>query len=636
MSLRPDIQKRDPENQFSLGDITFSNPTLLLANFHLGLNEAKNRYDASVLQDGKDTLQLGSFNYMDLLKDDPTLTPEQITAMQEERPGLFIPQNTKAKIGEVLQKRYDDNMLYNFVSNHPQPGILGTLSAYGGAIGASLLDPATLVGGGVGAKVATKFITPTATNYMSKLAVKGVMGSQAARVATKVAQNSITGAGFGAGSQTLIEAGEQNILRQEGKPSEYIQSAQRIGHAIGLGALIGAGFTPVEMAASSAFDRLNPKAKEVIGRYYTPWSKNADITAREDSVGQVYNGVPPDATNTLRQGAIDAGSELRERLKENGVDIAELDEHLINSNDHLDGQIRDLVETRRNIAEADKALEARFEKAINENQELSQAGIVKTLEQSQFDTKILEKSGMTIPENLQKFIDVQNDIKRLKEKLAQEQKRRPSEVVIKPELGAQDVTREQSEPNKKVLRRIEQLEKRQPKILTPKEELSFIKKRLLGKNGLPNGFEQSTDFRRLQDLAKVWRAGNDLLDRVYLEDAQNKQINALANQKIFVASLRSQINDTHVPLTRDDMINYGEHLKSIGVDPIDFELPGEEPTSISEQLKEYDEPRVKDLLERTKIDEIKNEYEATRKKIDNQPSFSKMVKDMVNCILRGA
>lgn len=168
-------------------------------------------------------------------------------------------------------------------------------------------------------------------------------------------------------------------------------------------------------------------------------------------------------------------------------------------------------------AEADEILEKNLTKGTKENMPFSQKELFKYMKQAAFESSHVKHLPVTIPENMVKHLKIKEKIDKLKGKLKLDKRRG------KPE-------------NKQTLRRIEELEKSLPKILSPKEELHQLRQELLGK-GLKNNFERSNAYHRLLDLSNVWHNARTLLDRVHLEHEYNKQqaFRDLAHQVLKVA-----------------------------------------------------------------------------------------------------
>ena len=182
--------------------------------------------------------------------------------------------------------------------------------------------------------------------------------------------------------------------------------------------------------------------------------------------------------------------------------------------EHVDGK---LAHREAMSAEADAILDKHLLKGVKENMPFSQRSMLKNLRQAGFESSHVEHFPLTLPENMQKHIKGLEKIDKLKRKVRLEQRR-----------GL--------EPNKQTVKRIAELEEKLPKILTPKEELTHLREKLLG-NGVPKNLERSRDYHRLVDLSHAWHNARSLLDRVHLEHQYNRQaaFRQLAGQILRIA-----------------------------------------------------------------------------------------------------
>jgi hypothetical protein len=155
------------------------------------------------------------------------------------------------------------------------------------------------------------------------------------------------------------------------------------------------------------------------------------------------------------------------------------------------------------LAEADAILDEHMMRGVKENMPFSQKELFKMMKQSGFEASHVAHIPVTIPENMAKIMRVEEKISKLKEKLKVAKRRGQPE-------------------NKQTLRRIDELEASKPKILTPKEELTHIRKALLD-GGLKKDFERSKEYHRLLDLSNVWHNARTLLNRVHLEHEYKRQ-----------------------------------------------------------------------------------------------------------------
>ena len=182
--------------------------------------------------------------------------------------------------------------------------------------------------------------------------------------------------------------------------------------------------------------------------------------------------------------------------------------------DHVDEKLKN-----RGVmsAEADRILDQHMLKSMNDHMPFSQKSMLKHLRQAGFESSHVAHFPLSMPENMQRHIKMREKIDKLQRKVRLEKRR-----------GL--------EPNKQTVNRISELEGKLPKILTPKEELTHLRGRLLGK-GLPKNFERSSEYHRLVDLSHVWHNAKSLLDRVHLEHEYNRQkaFRDLAGQTLRIA-----------------------------------------------------------------------------------------------------
>ncbi len=653
MPLFPDMQDEDPTQPPDFSNMKYSSGDEFSAAFHAGISALEERALATTpwrTPEGLPETFRQKASYP--LPEQPGLriaTSSELDERRKNRKGLEIPDGVTLDLADAMVQRYDDDKYAERVYEHPA-GLVAKISAFGGSGASGLLDvPSSAVGGAVG-KLALAGFKPLAKQLLEKLAAKEIFGSKAAQVATAIADTVAThtvGAVAGVtGYQAGVEAETQQERKVLGLPTTYINSLQNIGKAPVYGIILGPigaalhiGLHGVEVPRgtteippeggepppgqfvreggllnSEAFKDVSQKTKDVIGRFYLPWSKDADITMKEEATGQMLNGQAPNLDVILKQGQVDEGKNFRGILKEQGIDSKELSDRLEDANTNINNQLTEIGKAREALKESDKLLAKDEGRSIKENKEMSQAGLMKRYSQAQFEPSFMENVPETIPENLAKHVEVQQQISKLKAKIKE----------------SKDV-----EPNKQTVRRIAQLEKRQPKILTPKEELKAIKKKLLTPEGLPEGFEESNAYKRLTDLSKVWTAAKNLLDRVHLERDHGNKINDLVSQSLLVDSIKKHVDDTHEPVTQDDMKDYSDHLKSIGIPKSEYVLPEAKDVSIDEKLNDFDSKEIKELLERPELKELKEEYEQGEKRINNQPKFADMVRQMVTCIYKG-
>lgn len=268
------------------------------------------------------------------------------------------------------------------------------------------------------------------------------------------------------------------------------------------------------------------------------------------------------------------------------------------------------------LLEANKILDEYMLKGVKENMPFSQKEMFRTMKKMGFESSHMQHLPMTIPENMTQHLKIAERINQLKAKLKESKK------VGKPE-------------NKQTMRRIAELEKRLPKILTPKEELTQLRQTLIGEKGLPPNWERSNAYHRLVDLSHVWHNARTLLDRVHLEREYNRQtaFRDLAHQTLRISD--SDIARISKP---DDVIDYLKK-RSEGI------LSKIEPISkIEKEIKDYrDIPMESDTIldeqtEQIKNTQAENSKEEFTKSSDRFKEFKEsenIFKNLISCVMGG-
>jgi hypothetical protein len=190
-------------------------------------------------------------------------------------------------------------------------------------------------------------------------------------------------------------------------------------------------------------------------------------------------------------------------------------------------------------------------------------------------------------------------------------------------------------PNKQTLRRIEELESKLPKILTPKEELEHIRGKLLGEKGLPKNFERSNAYHRLLDLSNVWHNARTLLDRVHLENEYNRQsaFRDVAHQVLRIAD-----SDMGALAKPENVMDYLKNRieGQIGkIEPIEelnaevaakMNVPADSDAILNEQ-----ELQVKE----TKAEDAKNEFAQSSDRFKEFKKSENIFKNLISCVMGG-
>lgn len=188
-------------------------------------------------------------------------------------------------------------------------------------------------------------------------------------------------------------------------------------------------------------------------------------------------------------------------------------------------------------------------------------------------------------------------------------------------------------PNKQTLKRINELEEKKPKILTPKEEMSHIREKLLGKEGLPDNFKTSKEYHRLRDLANVWHNAKTLLDRVHLEDTYKQQeaFAKIAKSVIDAAdSLKpKQANpDAFAAYLRKRMEGYKPVVEPLASVEKQLKANTDVPAN-ADQLLDANKERVNDI----KSENGKKYFVEADEKFREFKSSERVFEDFVTCIL---
>jgi hypothetical protein len=268
------------------------------------------------------------------------------------------------------------------------------------------------------------------------------------------------------------------------------------------------------------------------------------------------------------------------------------------------------------IEQANKILDEHLHRAIKENMPFSQKKLFKYIKQSGFEASHIKNLSITIPENMVKYFKALENINKLERKVKEFERKGLPE-------------------NKQTIKRIAELGKNLPKILTPKEELNHLREKLLSNKGLPKNFQTSVDYHRLLDLSKVWHNAKTLLDRVHLEHEYNRQaaFRDLANQVL-------KTTDANLPQLAkiDNVIDY---LKK----RIEGQLSkAEEMSEVNKKLDEYKRvPSDSEEILAEQNEQIKNtSAEESREdfihSMDKQIEFKQsegIFKDLIACV-RGA
>lgn len=255
--------------------------------------------------------------------------------------------------------------------------------------------------------------------------------------------------------------------------------------------------------------------------------------------------------------------------------------------------------------------------AIKENLPLSQKNLMKLLKKSEFEVSHTEHFPAYIPEIIKKRIEGLEKISNLEAKLKKEK-------------------RKGIEPNKQTIKRIADLENKLPKVQTPKEELHDIKSRLIKSEGLIDGFQNSTAYHRLADLAKVWENANKLLEHIHSEAEYKAQgsyrdllqfmsnvvksnFDKLADPKKIVDYMKARIDD-RLPTEIKDQLKIEDVEKGV--------------KSVPENVDEVLDEASSRLQERNAPDSLSKDFELASNRVKEfKKSEGSVFKNLISCVM---
>lgn len=270
--------------------------------------------------------------------------------------------------------------------------------------------------------------------------------------------------------------------------------------------------------------------------------------------------------------------------------------------DHID---EELGKRSERLAEAEKGVFT----GIKEHMEFSQERIYKNLRKAQFEESHIAHTPHTIPDQVLEHIRVEKQIKKLEDKVK--------------ELGE----------NRQTRKRIVELEKRQAKLLTPKEELEHIKSKFEEKH-----FNLSKEYHRLVELAHYWPQARRLLDRFNLETAHNAQTAYRNVLEAFSNIIRGNLAPLAKPSTVMDYLKTRLEQSEGKVVSEEIEEPRtkpkvEEKTEAKGEEKEAVSSQQESLIERSDSEDIKQQYETLKRKTEQFKKNDSALKNLVNCVL---
>ena len=594
------------------------------------------------------------------------ISQEQKDQGELNRPGLNIPLNVSRRTMDRLVNDYDERQYYNFVQNSPS-GAFSKAAGFGGTVAGGLLDFFAGAAAGKVLGASTKVVNtfrPLAIDIMENFGAKEIMGTQAAATANKIITSGIHG-GIGVGTFSATEELAKELDRGEiGQPHEWIQSLQTVGDAAWDGLWLVGGLRLGGLMAGKGFEHVKPQVKQFIGRYYHPWSKEADDIAKEDAMGQAMNGQRPNVDPILHQGALDEAVRFQRLAEENGVDARQLSEDMEQSKTVLINEINDLSENNpypdavTEMAENGVSLIQDDPEAIHDEglfmdymqaklkvgretaERLYEAvmemlprrvnGKGDRLSQGQIYNRIRKGESFEgeMPENLRKRLELEARISELEEQI------KDKKTTKKERIRKQ--------------KRVDFLKTKIKPLESVTEELAAIEAELMPEGNVRKGFRNRKAYLRLEELAATSNQARNMLMRMNLSSEAvrrqmasrmfNTAMRNLLDQYDLADSVQKHIDGAHKPLSQEQVRDYGEHLKGNHPEDwrTDYDFPEDdtrgETKALDDEINEFNLEQMDEFVEKSDHKGIQEEWEAIKKKVKNNPAYSKMARALANCI----
>ncbi len=262
------------------------------------------------------------------------------------------------------------------------------------------------------------------------------------------------------------------------------------------------------------------------------------------------------------------------------------------------------------ISEADRIHFRNMNKKIKNNSFLSQHSIYKEVKKLGYEESHVSQLPFTMPESLEKRIKIENRIKQLKEK----------------------------PHNKKVEKRIKELEDTLPEIMTPKQELEDISHKLLveKKYRIPL---KSREYQRLQELSDHWPQAKSLMDRIKLEEEFDKQQvikDSLDKIRKAVESPESKManHDNVISYLKERIEGMKPSKNPIGVKEKTPEQKISEASNVPSDVEKVTAEQ-KEFVDKIseKAPKLKEEYSMIHNKIRQFKKSEKILQEFINCVL---
>jgi uncharacterized coiled-coil protein SlyX len=273
------------------------------------------------------------------------------------------------------------------------------------------------------------------------------------------------------------------------------------------------------------------------------------------------------------------------------------------------------------LAEHDKIVDEHLHRGMKESMPLSQKAFLSEA----------KKRGMThhnvddMPVNAPK--EVRDHLKQLSE--IQRLKNNNKTLFKKFKKTGNNVHIDKMKDNEE---KINHLKENMPPLLTPKQELTHLREKFLGK-GLKHDFQSAKEYHRLTDLAEVWHNARTLLDRVHEEHEYNRQeafrdltkavvdigdsdAGALANPDNILDYLKTRAEDA-----RRNLIPVSELNEKIASQE---KIPADIDRVLAEQSTRF---------EKVSAEKMKDDYKSQTDKFKEFQKKDSVFKNVISCVM---
>lgn len=264
------------------------------------------------------------------------------------------------------------------------------------------------------------------------------------------------------------------------------------------------------------------------------------------------------------------------------------------------------------LKKADDIVDKHFLKKVTNAFPFSQERIFKVLKQMQFNVSHIKNFPINIPANVQKYIDMFNKLDENNKQLAKAARKSDVKQV------------------RRLTRRIQEMPQTLPKLLTPKEELMQLREHF---KDYKEGFKNTPEWDRLDELSQVWPQAKVLRDRVMLDDEYHRQA---AFTKAFETLLEMKDAEPGNLARSDNVVSYLE-ARVKNATRID-----EDVQAVKDQVQRYTEqPEDAEGIfdaqeaanENIKSPQLKEDFAVSRERFTEFKAKQGIFENLIGCIL---